>query len=103
MVNNQIWGMLDYVPEEGKLILSSPPFDVDSFPALGEQLLLMLNADVKEKQFDADLHSWLIDFEGCLLFLRAEHYTESVWLEALHKEESEEVVAYLARLFSIGL
>lgn len=101
MVNN-LWRLREFLPKEGKIILLSPAFDVDSFPELGTQLVQLLSASIKEKQFDADLHSWLIDFEGCLLFLRAEHYSESIWLEALHVDESREELNYLARLFAKG-
>jgi hypothetical protein len=96
------WGLLEHMEEEGRLILSSPSFNVDTFPALGDELVRLLSCDVKEKQFDADLHSWLVDFEGCLMFLRAEHYSETIWLESLYKKESKEELAYLAQLFSTG-
>ncbi|MDV7106229.1 DUF3630 family protein [Vibrio sp. TH_r3] len=102
MRNEHYWGLVDYCESESRLILSSPRFDVDSFPSLGETLVQLLSAHVKEKQFDADLHSWLIDFEGSLLFLRAEHYSESIWLEALDKNDSKEVMTYLAKLFAKG-
>ena len=102
MKNEHYWGLVDYCESEARLIVSSPPFDVDSFPLLGETLINLLSAEVKEKQFDADLHSWLIDFEGSLLFLRAEHYSESLWLEALDKNQSQQVMAYLAKLFAKG-
>lgn len=102
MESNKRWGLVECIDSEGKLILTTPPFDVDSFPELGNELVRLLSAEIKEKQFDADLHSWLIDFEGCVFFLRAEHYSESIWLEALHKEESREEVAYLATLFFKG-
>lgn len=102
MEHNKQWGLMEFMEKEGKLILSSPSFDVDSFPDIGEKLVNLLSAQVKEKQLDADLHSWLIDFEGCLLFLRAEHYSESIWLEALYIEDSREELTYLAKLFSIG-
>lgn len=49
-----------------------------------------------ERQCDADLHSWRVLFEGTPLLLRGDHYTESVWLEALDPEGSD-VLAYLAR------
>ena len=82
--------------------MSTPRFDVDTFPALGERLAKQLSATVIEKQWDADVHSWLIDFEGCLLFLKAEHYSESVWLEALVIKESQEELAFLAQLLARG-
>ncbi|NOI68187.1 DUF3630 family protein [Vibrio sp. 99-8-1] len=102
MANSVVWQLKEHIAD-GKLILSGPSFDVDSFPAIGNELVRTLSATIVEKQFDADLHSWLIDFEGCRFFLRAEHYTESIWLEAVSINESEEELNYLAKLFSAGI
>lgn len=96
------FGLAQYETEEGRIILSTPSFDFDSFPELGERLVSLLSATIIEKQWDADLHSWLIDFEDCKLFLKAEHYSECVWLEALTVDESKEELDYLARLFQRG-
>ncbi|WP_375751918.1 DUF3630 family protein [Vibrio sp. HN007] len=96
------FGLVEYIEEEGKLILSSPSFDFDSYPALGEKLVSLLSASIVEKQTDADIHSWLIDFEGCKLMLKAEHYSESIWLEALAPTENREELDYLAKLFRVG-
>ncbi len=56
------FGLADYMAQEGRLIITAPSFDLDSFPALGERLVGLLSATVVEKQWDADIHSWLIDF-----------------------------------------
>lgn len=97
------WKLVEYMRDEGKLILSSPSFDVDSFPVIGQALGDALTSTVIEKQFDADLHSWLIDFEGCRYFLRAEHYSESVWLEAVSIQQSKEESDFLAKILSVGI
>ncbi|MGL6262246.1 DUF3630 family protein [Vibrio sp. WXL210] len=103
MANSETdFGLVDYQPEQGRLILRSPSFDFDSFPSLGERLVRLLSASVVERQQDADIHSWLIDFEGCRLMLKAEHYTESLWLEALTPSESREECDFLASLFERG-
>lgn len=96
------FGLQQYISEKGMLILQAPSFDFDSFPQLGETLVDLLSASVVEKQTDADVHSWLIDFEGCQLFLRAEHYSECMWLEALDVTRSREELDYLAQLFERG-
>ncbi|AVH27538.1 MULTISPECIES: DUF3630 family protein [Vibrio] len=96
------FGLADYIVEEGRLIIIAPSFDLDTFPALGERLVGLLSASVVEKQWDADIHSWLIDFEGCRLFMKAEHYSEAIWFEALTIEESREELDYLAGLFQRG-
>ncbi|MEF1190690.1 DUF3630 family protein [Vibrio parahaemolyticus] len=94
--------MREYIAEEGRLLIAAPRFDLDTFPALGERLVGLLSATVIEKQWDADIHSWLIDFEGCRLFMKAEHYSEAIWFEALNIEESREELDYLAGLFQRG-
>ncbi len=96
------FGLVEYMAEEGKLIVSGPRFDLDSFPELGDQLLALLSATAIEKQWDADVHSWLIDFEGCRLFLKAEHYSESLWFESLVVQESRDELDFLATLFRKG-
>ncbi|WP_117236460.1 DUF3630 family protein [Vibrio maerlii] len=96
------FSLSEYSQQEGRIIISAPSFDYDSYPELGERLVKLLSATVIEKQSDADLHSWLIDFEGCRLFLRSEHYSESLWLESVNKEESREEIDYLAGLFKRG-
>ncbi|MGD8112357.1 DUF3630 family protein [Vibrio sp. TRT 17S01] len=93
------FGLAEYDAEQGRIIITTPRFDYDSFPLLGDKLLSLLSATPVEKQWDADIHSWLIDFEGCQLFLKAEHYSECVWLEALSICDSKEELDYLAGLF----
>ncbi|EJE8526459.1 DUF3630 family protein [Vibrio parahaemolyticus] len=96
------FGLTEYIAQEGRLLIAAPRFDLDTFPALGERLVGLLSATVIEKQWDADIHFWLIDFEGCRLFMKAEHYSEAIWFEALNIEESREELDYLAGLFQRG-
>ncbi|KGY10906.1 aminopeptidase [Vibrio tubiashii] len=103
MVDRQTeFGLLEYQADEGRIIIRAPRFDFDTFPKLAARLVTLLSASVVEKQWDADIHSWLIDFEGCQLFLKSEHYSESVWFEALVIEESREELDFLASLFRKG-
>jgi len=96
------FGLSQYDAEEGRIIIRTPNFDFDTFPELGDKLLKLLSAQAIEKQWDADIHSWLIDFEDCQLFLRAEHYSECVWLEALSSGDSKQELDFLASLFERG-
>ncbi|MGC9422520.1 DUF3630 family protein [Vibrio sp.] len=93
----------EYLAGQGCIILRTPTWDVDTFPELAERLVRLLSATVIEKQLDADLHSWLIDFEGCPLLLRAEHYSGSIWIEALSAQENEEELIFLAQLLARGV
>ncbi|MDF2155822.1 DUF3630 family protein [Vibrio sp. CAU 1672] len=96
------YGLAEYMTGQGRLIITAPSFDLDTFPRLGERLVGLLSASVIEKQWDGDIHSWLIDFEGCRLFMKAEHYSETIWFEALTIAESREELDYLAGLFQRG-
>ena len=96
------FGLIEYQAEQGRIIVRTPSFDFDSFPLISERLVATLSAHVIEKQCDADIHTWLIDFEDTQLFLRAEHYSESVWLEALNSGTHREEMDYLAGLFAMG-
>ncbi len=91
------------IAEQGVLILGSPEFDFDNFPALGEALLVLLSAKLIEQQQDADLHTWLIDFEGQRFFLKAEYYSQAMWLEALSIEESRDNMTFIAKFIDLGL
>ncbi len=63
--------------EQGLLLIGGPEFDFDSFPAVAEQFLQQIDATVVERELNADLHVWLIDFEGCRLMLKGEHYSSA--------------------------
>ena len=103
MANKQMdFGLIDYQVSHGRIMIRTPNFDFDTFPLLGERLLKALPAIILERQCDADIHSWLIDFEGCQLFIKAEHYSESIWFESLSGVNSHEELDYLAGLFRQG-
>ncbi|MDR9827760.1 DUF3630 family protein [Vibrio sp. FNV 38] len=97
-----IFGLSEYHAHQGCLVLECSAFDFDKFSLLGELIVQKLSASIIERQQDADLHSWLIDFEGCLFFLKAEHYSESLWLEALQPEKAKEECDFLAQLLARG-
>ncbi|OBT12911.1 aminopeptidase [Vibrio sp. UCD-FRSSP16_10] len=93
----------DFDAQSARLSLVAPSFDHDSFPIIGQRFIDLISATIVEKQQDADLHSWLIDFEGCKFMLRAEHYSESMWLEALSVDHSVEELQFLAQLVAKGI
>ncbi|WP_074213954.1 DUF3630 family protein [Salinivibrio sp. ES.052] len=78
------------------LAFYQPALDADNARAVCQPLLETLEARVLESQQDADMVTWLIDFEGTRLMLKAAHYTQSVWLEPLDAD-GEEVIAFLRR------
>ncbi|MGV2990599.1 DUF3630 family protein [Vibrio sp. E150_011] len=96
------FGLHEYIQDQGQLLIAAPSFDFDSFEVLADRMVTALSAQVIEKQWDADLHTWLVDFEGCRLLLKGEHYSELMWFEALDKTNSIEDLDFLATLFQRG-
>lgn len=96
-----LFSIIEFDVTAGRIVFSIPEFDFDSFSEIGKHLVNAMDATITEQQVDADLHSWLLDFEGATLMLRAEHYSNSVWLEALSREESREELAFIAGLFPV--
>ncbi len=96
MVSEVTCRLISCQPDDKRLTLELDPFDMDTFPSLCEQLLGLLSTTIKEQQYDADLHSCLFHFEGSDWIIRAEHYTESVWVEALSANGNGQAFAKLA-------
>ncbi|EGR2393179.1 DUF3630 family protein [Vibrio cholerae] len=91
------FGLGDYLAAEGRLIVHAENFDFEAFADTALRLVNLLSARVLEKQCDADLHTWLIDFEGCHLLLRGEYYSQSLWLETLTAGQGDEELAFIAK------
>ncbi|KDM92133.1 DUF3630 family protein [Photobacterium galatheae] len=83
------FGVRELDHTRGCLHLIAPEFDYDSFAGLAQSLVTLLGASVVEQEANADLHVWLIDFEGCRLLLKGEHYSASLWLEILSQDDRE--------------
>ncbi|HIF9202419.1 TPA: DUF3630 family protein [Photobacterium damselae] len=81
-----------------KLQFIIPYFDFDRFAVYGEQIAALLDCRILERETNADLQIWLLDFEGCHLLLKGEYYSQSIWLEALD-DLGEENLVFIARLF----
>ncbi len=88
----------EILEDQGVLILIAPEFDYDSFPAIGEELVTLLSAKIIEKQQDADIHTWLIDFDEQQFFIKAEHYSQALWLEALDMRSSQQELIFISNL-----
>lgn len=89
------FAVAEYLADQGRVILSYPGFDFDDFNDVAALLTTQLAALVVEKQLDADLHSWLFRCEDTLFLLRAEFYSQSLWIETLSVEHSSNALARL--------
>lgn len=76
--------------------------DFDHFDAFAEPLAAALDCTVRERQWGADRHQWLLDFEGCQLWLHFEFYGDICWI-CVDRADDLEVLAYLATLLASHL
>ncbi|WP_248278724.1 DUF3630 family protein [Shewanella sp. DNRA4] len=77
----------------------SGDIDFDHFEAFAEPLAQALDCRVRERQWGADRHQWLLEFEGTPLCLNYEFYGNICWL-SVEREADVEVLEYLATLLS---
>lgn len=73
--------------------------DFDGFAAFGEPLAKALDCQVRERQWGADRHQWLLDFEGSQLWLNYEFYGDICWISTQQATELD-VLEYLAVLLN---
>ena len=75
----------------------SAEIDFDRFADFAEPLVAALDCHVRERQWGADRHQWLLEFEGSQLWLNYEFYGNICWLST-EREADFEVLEYLATL-----
>ena len=71
--------------------------DFEQFELFAEPLAAAIDCRVVEKQWGADRHQWLLEFEGSHIQLHYEFYGDICWL-ATEREDEFEVLVYLAEL-----
>lgn len=89
------WRVTQIDEEAGVLTLSCPGLCWDNFPALAEALVQGWELASLERDWGADRHSWLLEFEGSQLRLEYEHHS-GCWLEAVRPADRE-VALWLGR------
>ena len=76
--------------------------DFDHFDGFATALAAMLDCQVLERQWGADRHQWLLDFEGSRVWLHYEFYGDICWLSVEHDSEFE-ILQFLHRLLLAGV
>ena len=85
--------------ESGRVVLNVPCFDFDSFSLIGQWIAECLSATVIEQQIDADLHTWLLHIHHEPVLMKAEHYTETLWLEVLSQHSKHHILEHVCNVF----
>ncbi|MCL1049303.1 DUF3630 family protein [Shewanella abyssi] len=71
--------------------------DFELFADFAEAFAQAIDCTVVERQWGADRHQWLLEFEGAHLQLHYEFYGDICWLST-EKEDEFDVLVYLAEL-----
>ena len=74
-----------------------PTIIINHITEIAGVLLTRIDACLIERELNADLHIWLIDFEGSRLMLKGEHYSGALWLEALSAADND-TLTFIASL-----
>ncbi|MCL1067509.1 DUF3630 family protein [Shewanella olleyana] len=82
---------------EALSILIVADIDFERFEEFAEPLVRALDCEVRERQWGADRHQWLLNFEGSPLWLNYEFYGDICWIATETKADIE-VLAYLVKL-----
>lgn len=71
--------------------------DFEAFELFAEPLSRAIDSRVIERQWGADRHQWLLDFEGTQIQLNYEFYGDICWL-SVKRDDEFEVLEFLASL-----
>ncbi|MCC4834683.1 DUF3630 family protein [Shewanella sp. 1_MG-2023] len=85
--------------DEALSILISANIDFERFEAFADPLALALDCEVRERQWGADRHQWLLNFEGSQLWLNYEFYGDICWIST-ETQADLEVLEYLMTLLA---
>ena len=89
------WRVTQTDREAGVVLLACPGLNWDSFPVLAKELVEGWELIPLEREWGADRHSWLLEFEGSRFRLEYEHYS-GCWLAAVQPDDAEALL-WLAR------
>ncbi|WP_246029016.1 DUF3630 family protein [Parashewanella tropica] len=71
--------------------------DFEHFDSFATEFCNAIDSRVIQKHWGADRHQWQLDFEGCLLNLNYEFYSDSCWL-SIELDKDLDTLIYLKQL-----
>ncbi|MCL1112030.1 MULTISPECIES: DUF3630 family protein [Shewanella] len=80
-------------------IMIQAQVDFEQFEQFAEPLAAALDCDIRERQWGADRHQWLLNFEGCPVWLHYEFYGDICWL-SVDSANDIEVLGFLTHLLT---
>ncbi|MGB6137574.1 MAG: DUF3630 family protein [Shewanella sp.] len=82
---------------EAKSIVIQAAVDFEQFERFAEPLAAALDCEIRERQWGADRHQWLLNFEGSPVWLHYEFYGDICWL-SVDSAKDVDVLHFLSGL-----
>lgn len=82
------WTLSQHQNIENVLMLDNAQLNFENFTEHAPALVAMIGARVCDKNWGADRHAWVLEYDDINLMLEFEDYTNSVWLAVIKAEDS---------------
>ena len=91
------WKLAALQATDNILMLEHEALSFENFTSLAPQLVSVLDARVCDKNWGADRHAWVLEYQNINLLFEFEDYTCSAWL-AVAREEEQGILAEIAEI-----
>ena len=89
------WTLATQQATDNILMLEHDTLNFENFTTLAPTLVALLAARVCEKNWAADRHAWVLEYQDINLLFEFEDYTCSAWL-AVAREEDQGILVEIA-------
>lgn len=89
------WTLATQQATDNILMLEHAEVNFENFTALAPSLVAVLDARVCDKNWGADRHAWVLEYQDINLLFEFEDYTSSAWL-AVAREEEQGILVEIA-------
>jgi len=91
------WKLAALQATDNILMLEHDALSFENFTSLAPKLVSVLDARVCDKNWGADRHAWVLEYQNINLLFEFEDYTCSAWL-AVAREEEQGILAEIAEI-----
>jgi len=92
------WTLATQQATDNILMLEHDALNFENFTTLAPALVAIIAARVCDKNWGADRHAWVLEYQGINLLFEFEDYTGSAWLAVAREEEQGILVEIAAKL-----
>lgn len=94
------WTLATQQATDNILMLEHAGLNFENFTTLAPTLVELLDARLCDKNWGADRHAWVLEYQDINLLFEFEDYTASAWLAVAREEDQGILVEIAAKLKS---